>query len=381
MSLPDKRDFESCLAALYAEAKRAPALYLKERSLDKARRLKNMALAVQARGAAAQAGKMICLIEKDIADANPPIPKEDTGRGKKSVNSDLTLSKATLSTMRRAYSGLSAEGVAKLADDVIREGAVPTRAGFIIEQKIREKNQRIAAAKARKASPAARAKLKGFDLYAMSIARLKERLEPESVDFILTDPPYDTAGVHTFKELSHFAGKVLKPGGAMIAMSGHAFLPDILNNLCDCPDIKYHWLLHYYMDRGPTARSYGPKIFTSVKPLFMFVKGKWQGPWMNNLVKLSPRGAAPNEYHKWGQSPEGFRLIIEKGFAGPGDVVCDPFLGGGASGLAALQHGCKFIGSDISMECVKIARGRLFEAAEALEPKELAKAPGHGLSL
>ena len=380
MSLPVIKDFKTALSNIQESAKQAPELYLKERGLDKARMAKNMACAAQAHECAAYAGKTIVLIEKDIADSSPPEPGKRTDLAEP-VNSDLTgLSKSTLSTMRRAYSGLSPQAVAERADSAIKEGRVPTRDMFLAEKRQREKDRRIEAAKARKASAAARERLKDFQLLNFSIAELKERLEPESVDFILTDPPYDKAGVPTFKELAHFAGKVLKRGGALIAMSGHAFLPEILKNLCDCPDIKYHWMLHYYMDRGPTARSYDPKIFSSTKPLFMFVKGKWQGEWMNNTVKLSPRGESSNDYHKWAQSPEGFKRILEKGFAAPGDVVCDPFLGGGASGLAALRHGCRFIGSDIDPECIKIAQGRLYEAAEALEPEPKSAALAEALA-
>ena len=382
-NLPKGQDFQSTLLNLYEGAKAAPSLYIKERRLEESRKLKNMALAVEAQGYVQQAGKLICLIEKDIADSNPADSPEKRGqkggRGHKAVRPDRTAFKR-ISEMRRAYSGLSPDDVAKRADDVIKEGGVPTRAGFLSERRLREAEARKEAAKERRSSAASREKLKNFRLYDLDIATLKESLEPDSVDFILTDPPYDKAGIPTYKELSHFAGKVLKPGGALIAMAGHAFLQEILNNLCDCPLIKYHWMLTYFMDRGPTSRQYGRKMFSSSKPLFMFVKGEWQRDWMNDTVKLPPIKEKPHDYHKWGQSVEGFKRILDKGFAHPGDVVCDPFLGGGASGLAALQHGCRFIGADIDSECVKIARGRLIEAAEAGKPSVLPVVPNNILN-
>ena len=362
-ALPEKGTFKAILLSLYERAKAAPALYIKERSLDDARRLQNMALAVEARDFAAHAGKVIILIEKDIADSNPPAPPKDRGRGHKNVNPELTFSGATLSTMRRAYSGLSPKAVADRADAIIKEGGVPTRAGFLSEFRTREKERRIEAAKQRRHTAASKKKLKDFQLFNKSIAQMQDHLPAESVDFILTDPPYDRPGVPTYKELSHFAGKVLKPGGALIAMSGHAFLRDILNNICESPLIKYHWALTYCMYKGRTARIRDRRMFSSSKPLLMMVKGRWRRPWMNDTVMLPPLKDGAQDYHKWAQAPEGFKLILEKGFADPGDVVCDPFLGGGASGLAALQHGCRFVGSDKDSECVKISRGRLIAAA------------------
>ena len=42
-----------------------------------------------------------------------------------------------------------------------------------------------------------------------------------------------------------------------------------------------------------------------------------------------------------------------------GDIVFDPFMGVGSSGVAAIAHGRKFIGADTSKEFVVIAKDRL----------------------
>ena len=43
----------------------------------------------------------------------------------------------------------------------------------------------------------------------------------------------------------------------------------------------------------------------------------------------------------------------------PGDVVCDPFLGGGTTAVAALDLQCRFVGADIDADCLRITRERL----------------------
>lgn len=44
--------------------------------------------------------------------------------------------------------------------------------------------------------------------------------------------------------------------------------------------------------------------------------------------------------------------------ADPGMTVCDPFVGSGSAAIAALRHGCDFIGCDVSADAVDLARER-----------------------
>ncbi len=49
-----------------------------------------------------------------------------------------------------------------------------------------------------------------------------------------------------------------------------------------------------------------------------------------------------------------------------GGVVLDPFCGSGTTGLAALEHGCSFIGIDLDPACRELAHRRLAEFGEAV---------------
>lgn len=46
----------------------------------------------------------------------------------------------------------------------------------------------------------------------------------------------------------------------------------------------------------------------------------------------------------------------------PGGVVLDPCCGAGTAGLAAIGHGCRFIGIDVDSLAVKAARAALAAA-------------------
>jgi DNA modification methylase len=69
----------------------------------------------------------------------------------------------------------------------------------------------------------------------------------------------------------------------------------------------------------------------------------------------------PSKEQHYSQFPPALcNLCIEAGCPENG-TVCDPFMGSGTTGLAALQAGRNFIGIDISPECVEITRKRLLE--------------------
>jgi site-specific DNA-methyltransferase (adenine-specific) len=50
------------------------------------------------------------------------------------------------------------------------------------------------------------------------------------------------------------------------------------------------------------------------------------------------------------------RMLV--GSAEPGFMVCDPFVGSGSSAVAALRMGCNFVGADIDARAVQLTRSR-----------------------
>ena len=51
-------------------------------------------------------------------------------------------------------------------------------------------------------------------------------------------------------------------------------------------------------------------------------------------------------------------------FVSHGDVVLDPFLGGGTTGVVALKLGAHFIGADIDETTLNLSTHRLHDLAE-----------------
>ena len=69
------------------------------------------------------------------------------------------------------------------------------------------------------------------------------------------------------------------------------------------------------------------------------------------------------------------RYYVER-LTSPGDLVCDPFLGGGTTGVAAVQLGRRFVGIEIDGEAHATATARVRAAEAARQAAVEEKRPG-----
>jgi ParB-like chromosome segregation protein Spo0J len=174
-----------------------------------------------------------------------------------------------------------------------------------------------------------------------------------TVDAIITDPPYPAEFVPLFSDLSRTAAKLLKPNGVLVAMVGQSHLPAYIERLSE--HLAYRWC-GAYMVQGPRNRVHRAKVGAGWKPLLMF----------------QPHGADPafllddtfsstgddKDHHVWGQSESGMASIVDR-FASPGQVVVDPFLGGGTTAVVCRALGIHFVGCDIDAAAVHSSRDRV----------------------
>ena len=196
-------------------------------------------------------------------------------------------------------------------------------------------------------------------LEVCDIADAASKVDTESLDFIITDPPYPEKYLPVFGKLADFAAHALKPGGSLICMSGQSYLPEVYRLLTSKPELTYHWELAYLTPGGQATQLWERKVNTFWKPLIWLVKGKYSGDWIGDVVKSAPNDNDKTHHH-WGQSVSGMRDLLER-FVLPGQTVCDPFLGGGTTAIAARLCNCRFIGFDIDESCLTTTRQRLAE--------------------
>ena len=186
-------------------------------------------------------------------------------------------------------------------------------------------------------------------------AGLKE-LENESVDFLITDPPYPREYIPLYGDLSLLASRVLKPGGSLIVMIGQSYMPEVIEQLGRY--MSYYWVMPYLTPGYGAPILFQKRVNTFWKPVLWYVKGEYKGDYIGDVLR-SPE--SDKRFHEWGQSLGGMLDIVER-LTNPGDVILDPFLGGGTTGAAAVIKGRKFIGTDIEAKNVEISRTRIKEA-------------------
>ena len=192
-----------------------------------------------------------------------------------------------------------------------------------------------------------------YRLIHASVADLA--LEPESVDVIITDPPYKVEYLTVYRDLSRVADKVLKPGGACVVMTGQRWLFQVMRFLG--ARLEYHWTCAYLTPGGEssTATVVERSVNTFWKPVLVFSKGWYGGQAYGDVIRSAGNA---KEAHRWGQSESGMSDLVDR-FSDLGQLILDPFVGGGATGVSALLQGRRFVGSDCDESAISITAQRL----------------------
>jgi len=242
-----------------------------------------------------------------------------------------------------------AKAEAREQDDIV------SRSFVLAKIKAKEKETRHEQKIERKDT--SKADASGYKLLCADIASGLPEIPDNSVDFIITDPPYPREYIPLYGHLSALAARVLKDGGSALVMCGQSYLPQVMNELCK--ELAYHWTLCYLTPGGQSPSLWQKRTNTFWKPIIWLTKGEYKGDYIGDKIS-SPVNDNDKEHHKWGQSAGGFTEIVEK-FTNPGQTVLDPFLGGGTTGIVCVTMKRDFIGVDIDPKCVETTRQRLME--------------------
>lgn len=190
---------------------------------------------------------------------------------------------------------------------------------------------------------------------------LKAPIEDGSIDAIITDPPYGGEHLDCWRKLGEFGARKLKTGGVLLAMGGLYHLPEQIQNL-KAGGLEYYWMLCCRYEDGHGDYPRPRKVRTFWKPVFWFVKGEYDRTFQETDVFPDPYANASRgkRHHRWGQSLPFFTTLINK-FTYADELVCDPFLGGGTTGIACLDLKRRFVGIDIDVKAYGTSHRRLTE--------------------
>jgi site-specific DNA-methyltransferase (adenine-specific) len=193
-----------------------------------------------------------------------------------------------------------------------------------------------------------------LELHHRDIREYREFLLPESVDWVITDPPYSKKFLWVYAVLAEVCEYVLKPEGGLLVMVGQSYLPEIISKLSI--KLNYVWTLAYLTPGGQSPYIWTVRCNTFWKPVLLFSKGKYSGKAFGDVIRTSPNNN-DKRFHRWGQSEEGFSLLFDK-FVSPGQTILDPFVGGGTTAVVALKRGCNFIGVDNDLSAILTTKER-----------------------
>ena len=169
-------------------------------------------------------------------------------------------------------------------------------------------------------------------------------------DAVITDPPYPKEFLTLFTELAESCANTKVP--LIAVMSGQTYLPEVMQRLCH--HLQYRWTLAYLTPGGQSVQQFPVKVNVFWKPVLLFGEAKeWIGDVSKSMVNDNDK-----RFHGWGQSESGMADLVER-LTKPGQLICDPFLGGGTTAVVSLALGRKFIGCDIDADCVLKSKHRV----------------------
>lgn len=196
-------------------------------------------------------------------------------------------------------------------------------------------------------------------IYTGDCRELGKEIPDNSIDLIFTDPPYLKEYLPLYGWLAETAVRVLKPGGFCLAMCGGSYLNHIFRMMDEY--LAFFWKYEIVLQGWATGivwtKSF-PKTTITVrsKPLLAYSKGE-SVPRTSTMSSFNGTGG-DKRYHVWGQDEASTRYYIDC-FSHVGQVVFDPFCGGGTTPAMAKLLDRSFLAFEVKDEAATVARERV----------------------
>lgn len=211
-------------------------------------------------------------------------------------------------------------------------------------------------------------------------------LDDNSIDLIVTDPPYKTTSrgnagnsggmlqksinkkgqVFAYNNIdcSEYAPefyRVLKDGSHCYVMTNHVNLIKMLNTFTNC---GFHFIKCLIWDKG--NKIMGQYYMSQFEYIMFFRKGK--GIKINHcgtsdilsIPNIKLKGIDGKNLHDTEKPVELMKILINNSSQQNG-IVLDPFMGIGSTGIACKELDRQFIGIEIDDNYYKIAQRRIYE--------------------
>lgn len=198
----------------------------------------------------------------------------------------------------------------------------------------------------------------GITLYHGDCREIMPALDAASVDMVFTDPPYLREFIPLYGVLSREAARVCKPSAFVYAYAGSEHLPDYVRQMTS--HLSWYWLFNI-KHNGGAPRVWSKRLMVTSKPVVVCTNGPVN---QNDLRWSACDCASPTrskEWHEWGQSP-GFAFQQIELRTRPGDLILDPFAGGGTTLRVAKDTGRQAIGIEVEEEQCELITRRMAQS-------------------
>lgn len=206
------------------------------------------------------------------------------------------------------------------------------------------------------------------EIYLQNAVDFLKTFEDESIDVLITDPPYatDVKDINSFtKEWLEIAIKKVKKSGRMYVCSGayptelHAFLSVLMNQNKFIVDNPLIWT--YRNTLGITPKMKYNLNYQVIWHLYSDKSKELDTSITNEMFSVqdinAPDGRIGNRLHTW-QKPDELANRLIKHSTKKGDLVVDCFACTGTFLIAASKFDCIAKGCDIDAENLNIAKER-----------------------
>jgi len=183
-------------------------------------------------------------------------------------------------------------------------------------------------------------------------------IEGNSVSLIITDPPYHEKDLNVYDDLTVHASRVLREGGSLLCYVGHFAIGKVIS-MVESHGLKFQWPM-VILHGGPSPAIFGRKVLVGYNPMLWFVKGKYDGDMIRDVIQSEFQG---KDLHDWAKSTVESDYYIQH-MTIENEIVYDPFLGQGTFGVSAVKLDRQFIGCEINPEHFANAERMISEASK-----------------
>lgn len=235
-----------------------------------------------------------------------------------------------------------------------------------------------------------------IDLYNENCIKVMDRLDSESIDLILTDPPYNLGNfmknrdtnlgkmrenffadagwddlelsewINSMDDFFDKASKVIKIGGSVIMFMSILKVETVIK-IAENHGF-YYKTTGIWHKTNPMPRNMNLHFVNSTEAWIYFIYKKKTGTFNNDgamyhdFIETSVTSNGERKYGKHPtQKPETLMAHFIDLLSNPGEIVLDPFMGSGTTGVAAKKLSRNFIGIEIDDSYFKLAKARINE--------------------